>query len=123
MSLYSGWNKEVYKVKLIEQIDACVEIIKQYVGYFLCYQEEDYMKLIQPLLGTLEETLTAVVGIYEDSQMTDHKEDQGYWPDQLTRIVEALQSRDRFRIIDSLQNELCPNLNELRGLLVIRGIE
>lgn len=107
---------------LIEQIEACREIIIQYVGYFLCYQEEDYMNLIQPLLGALEETLTKVVMVYEDPRMQEYKQDQEYWPSQLERVICALQSRDRFLVIDALENELSANLLELEDLLKQKGI-
>ena len=102
------------------QISNCIEVVDQYGLYFLCYQEEDYMSLIGPLLEVLEQTLTSVVELYESEEMAAYKEEQAYWPNQLSRIVGALSSGDRFLIYDTLMNELRPNLLEVaervRGL-------
>ena len=101
------------------------ELIKQIedvVSELLSYNLETYAAKTQEMVDKMVAVFPVIISSYAEPKMEDVREDALYWPKQLERIINALESPDRFETVDVLYNETYPNLIELRDILIERGV-
>lgn len=101
------------------------ELIKQIedvVSELIRYNMDIFAAKAQDMVDKMVTVFPVIISSYSDPQMEDVREDALYWPKQLERIINALESPDRFEIVDVLYNETYPNLIELRDILIERGV-
>ncbi len=103
-------------------MDKLIEKIEETVIALLQYDMEKYPLLVQELADLMALIFPAVIDCYNDPRMKDLQEDAAYWPGQLERVVNSLNTGDHFEVADVLYNETHANLVELRGILVQRGL-
>lgn len=99
-----------------------VSIIEKVITSLMRYDMDSYAQEAQTFVDNMVATLPAIIECYSKPEMSDVKEDALYWPGQLERIINALESHDRFEAIDVLLNETTPNLIELIDMLKERGL-
>lgn len=101
------------------------ELIKQIedvVSELIRYNMDIFAAKAQDMVDKMVAVFPVIISSYSDPQMEDVREDALYWPKQLERIINALESPDRFETVDVLYNETYPNLIELRDILIERGV-
>ena len=96
--------------------------IKNTVSDLMRYDYENYAAHAQELVDKMIAIFQTIISKYSMPEMEDVKEDALYWPGQLERIINALESHDRFEAVDVLYNETYPNLMELMDMLQERGL-
>ncbi len=103
-------------------MDELIRQIEQVVSELMRYDMENYSPHAQELVNNMVVVFPALISVYGKEQMEDVREDALYWPEQLERIIRALESPDRFETVDVLYNETYMNLIELRDMLTKRGL-
>jgi len=101
--------------ELITKIDGTVSAL-------LKYDIDQYSELVRDLVNMMAKIFPAIIDCYNNPKMSDVRDDATYWPGQLQRIVDAVNGGDCFEVTDVLYNETRPNLIELKGILVQRGL-
>ena len=107
---------------LYNEIEELKAVIDRYVGLLIGYQNVDIMTVLGPLMDRLSVTLPKIVECYDRPEMAEYKEDQQYWPGQLTRLIDALSGGDRFMSIDVLKFETSANLTEFQRIIKEKGL-
>ena len=103
-------------------MDELITKIEETVSALLKYDMEKYSTTAQELVNLMMTILPAIIDCYNDPAMSDIREDATYWPGQMQRIIDSLGTGDCFEVTDVLYNETRPNLIELKGYLVQRGL-
>ncbi len=96
--------------------------IEKVVSSLMRYDMDCYAQEAQEFVDDMVAALPTIIECYSRSEMSDVKEDALYWPSHLERIINALESPDRFEAVDVLYNETSPNLIELIDMLKERGL-
>lgn len=109
--------------RVYDDIESMKKIIDRFVPYLVVYDKVMVGRNLAVLTKGLSEVLPEVIAIYDDERMQEYKEDQAYWPAQLQRILDALESEDFFLSYDALVHELKANLSEVQKLILEKGIE
>lgn len=99
-----------------------IKQIEEMISELMNYDMSNYAAHAQDFVNSFIELLPAIINCYNDPKMSDFRQDALYWPGQMERIIRALESHDRFEAVDVLYNETYPNLEELKGMLLERGI-
>lgn len=103
-------------------MDELIIQIPKVVAALMRYDMDEYAQKAQEFVDAMMANLPFIINCYSDPKMADVREDALYWPAQMERIINALESHDRYEAVDVLYNETYPNLMELKGMLEKRGI-
>ncbi len=99
-----------------------IDKIEESVVKLLKYDTKGFGESAQESVNMMMALLPAIINCYSDPKMEDLREDAVYWPGQLERVINTLESEDSLEIIDVLYNETRCNLIELRDTLAKRGL-
>ena len=99
-----------------------ISLIEEVISALMRYDMEGYAQKAQEFVDDMMAQLPLIINSYSDPKMADVREDALYWPGQMERIINALESHDRYEAVDVLYNETYPNLMELKGMLEERGL-
>ncbi len=103
-------------------MDELIKQIPKVVSALMRYDMDEYAQKAQEFVDTMMTNLPFIINCYSDPKMEDVREDALYWPTQMERIINALESHDRYEAVDVLYNETYPNFLELKGMLEERGL-
>ena len=103
-------------------MDELIKKIEDTVLALVRYDMESYMTCARELADMMTALFPVIIASYEDPRMSEHAGDAKYWPDQLERIINALNTGDDFATADVLYNETRANLVELRGIMREKGM-
>lgn len=105
-----------------DRFETLILKIKTTVYELMQYRIDNFLENASELVDEMFNVFPEIIALYGDVRMSDLSDDATYWPAQLERIVNTLQSADDFAIADVLYNETLPNLEELKGILTERGV-
>ena len=103
-------------------MDELIGRIEDTVAILMNHDLERYAASAQELVNYMIALFPAIIECYNNPLLSDIKEDATYWPKQLNRVIAALEKGDYFEVADVLYNETRPNLVELKGILIKRGL-
>ena len=103
-------------------IDELINRIEDTVYSLMKYDMELYSQKAQELAEEMISVFPSIISCYSGERMWDHAEDAKYWPGQLERVLNVLQTGDDWATADILFNETRANLVELKGILEERDI-
>lgn len=92
------------------KIGMAILLIEQLSTFKISGRQKEAGEVLRELTAVLTELLPEIIACYEKPEFEAVKEDGEYWVDQLGRIVEAIDSRDDFKLIDVLHFETSENL-------------
>lgn len=106
------------KIDVISSIDMLEDNINVIVPHLISGDRVALANNIESLSAALMSCLPKVIAIYDEPFMAENKDDVEYWPQQLNRIMGALEAGDLFLAYDGLVNELLANLNLLKNSIM-----
>ena len=104
-------------------MDELISQIEETVDAIFKYDTKNYAELAQKFVNTMLKMLPAIIDCYNFPCMADVRADATYWPGQMQRIIDVLETGDFFEVSDVLYNETRPNLLELKETLKSKGLQ
>ena len=98
-------------MKKIAEIEELRKIADRFAACILVNDKAGASELLPELASWLERVIVLVMGYCDRPEMSALADDRGYLPEQLKRILGAIEKQDGFLIYDSLENELMMNLD------------
>lgn len=99
------------------EINSLKSAIDEFVPYVALGDRTAINKQLPVFAKVLGQVLPDIIAVYENEKMSDYKDDQVYWGEQLERILGALECGDLFLAYDALVHEMKANLVELQNLV------
>lgn len=96
--------------------------IESVVSHLLQAEYAGYSAGISELVNMMMQAFPTIISYYYNPDMSEYVSDATYWPEQLERIINTVNSGDEIAVADVLYNETYPNLLELRDILIRKGI-
>ncbi len=100
--------------KNICQLQNMIAVMTQ---MFLSGKSAEPIKQYPILTQAIELILVGMIREYQSRGIEQHISEIEYWKVQVTRITDAIESGDFFRVIDTLYFEMRENLDEFKKLL------
>lgn len=107
---------------IYDNIESMKRIVDNYIPYLLFSGKIEAGKHMAVLSKGLSEIIPQIIAVYDDERMKAYADDRNYWPMQLERIINALESGDAFMSYDALVNEFMDNLTQLQEILRETGV-
>lgn len=92
-------------------------ILEKMVKYLLENEMSEYNDSIRDLSKLLSETIPVIISSYSRPELKEVASDAVYWSNQLAKIVEVMESKDRFKILDVLYYETRNNLISYKEMI------
>lgn len=99
-----------------------IDKIEMTVSLLLKSELDAFDEQLSELVNMMMRDFPVIISYYYNPLMSEYASDASYWPAQLERILNVINSGDFFAISDVLFNETRPNLIELQSVLKEKGI-
>lgn len=103
-------------------MDELISKIETAISNLLQSEYDEYAESISDLVNSMVQNFPTVIAYYYNPLMREYVSDAAYWPAQLERVVNTINSGDELAVCDVLYNETYPNLQELKSILSKKGI-
>lgn len=103
-------------------LNELISKIETVISHLLQAEYDEYANAVSDLVNSMIQNFPIIIAYYYNPLMSEYAEDATYWPGQLERIVNTINSGDELAVCDVLYNETYPNLLELKDILCKKGI-
>lgn len=95
---------------LADKIEEIVLVIDEICTLLIMNDTIEANRKMPEFSALLMETFPKIVESYLEPEFADVREDMNYWTQQLERMIQVIQGKDRFLLIDVLHYETRENL-------------